>query len=78
MKCTITTDNFSKKHIKQPIWTSFIWNWFKLLGLKRKPALPAGGLALLCLVERFFELHSKATEGKKDKNRAQKGNFLAN
>ncbi len=46
-------------------------NSFTLFGLKRK-------LALLCHVEGIFELHSKATEGKKDENRVQKGNFLAN
>jgi len=46
-------------------------NSFKLFGLKRK-------LAILCHVEDFLELHSRAKEGKKDKNRVQKGNFLAN
>jgi hypothetical protein len=39
--------------------------------LKRK-------LAILSLIEVFFELHSRATEEKKDKKQAQKSNFLAN
>ncbi len=34
-------------------------NWFDLFGLWRK-------LAIFCPVEGFFELHSIATEGKKD------------
>lgn len=43
-------------------------NWPKLFGLKRK-------LALLCLAKGFFELPSKAREGKKDKVQAQKCNY---
>ena len=35
-------------------------NSFKLFGLKRK-------LDIFCPVEDFFELHSSATEGKKDR-----------
>jgi len=46
-------------------------NSFKLFGLKRE-------LAILYPVEGFFELHSRATKGKKDKNGVKKGNFLAN
>ena len=46
-------------------------NSFKLFGLKRK-------LGVFCHIEGFFELHSRAMEGKKDKNRVQKDNFLAN
>ena len=33
---------------------------------------------IFCPVEGFFELHSIATEGKKDEKRAEKRNFLAN
>ncbi len=46
-------------------------NSFKLFGLKRK-------LGVFYPIEGFFELHSRAMEGKKDKNRVQKDNFLAN
>lgn len=46
-------------------------NSFKLFRFKRK-------LKLFSYVENFFELHSIATERKKDKNRAKKNNFLAN
>jgi hypothetical protein len=46
-------------------------NSFKLFGLKRK-------LGFFYPIEGFFELHSRAMEGKKDKNRVQKDNFLAN
>ncbi|QMU64063.1 MAG: hypothetical protein GKR88_16175 [Flavobacteriaceae bacterium] len=46
-------------------------NSFKLFGFKRK-------LEVFRAVEGFFELHSSATEGKKDKNRAENSNFLAN
>ncbi len=46
-------------------------NSFKLFGCKRK-------LEVFRAVEGFFELHSSATEGKKDKNRAENSNFLAN
>ncbi|QMU64536.1 MAG: hypothetical protein GKR88_09750 [Flavobacteriaceae bacterium] len=46
-------------------------NSFKLFGFKRK-------LEVFSSVEGFFELHSSATEGKKDKNRAKNSNFLAN
>jgi hypothetical protein len=53
-------------------------NSFKLFGLKRTRLPDGQELALLCHVEDIFELHSKATEGKKDKNRVQKGDFLAN
>jgi len=50
----------------------FYWvNSFKLFGLKRK-------LDIFCPIEDFFELHSRATEGKKGKKRVKKGNFLAN
>jgi len=48
-----------------------LWNSFKLFGLKRK-------LGVFYPIEGFFELHSRAMEGKKDKNRVQKDNFLAN
>jgi len=44
---------------------------FKLFGLKRK-------LDIFCPIEEFFELHSSATEGKKDKKWVKKSNFLAN
>ncbi|QMU63659.1 MAG: hypothetical protein GKR88_04745 [Flavobacteriaceae bacterium] len=46
-------------------------NSFKLFGFKRT-------LEVFRYVESFFELHSSATEGKKDKNRAKNSNFLAN
>ena len=46
-------------------------NSFKLFGLKRK-------LGVFYPIEGFFELHSQAMEGKKDKNKVQKDNFLAN
>lgn len=46
-------------------------NSFKLFGLRRK-------LVILGSIKDFFELHSTATELEKDKNRTQKGNFLAN
>ena len=46
-------------------------NSFKLFGLKRK-------LDIFCLIEAFFELHSRATEGKKGKKWVKKINFLAN
>ncbi|MDO5968510.1 hypothetical protein Q4Q35_01705 [Flavivirga aquimarina] len=46
-------------------------NSFKLFGFKRK-------LEVSSSVEGFFELHSRATEGKKDKNRIENSNFLAN
>ena len=35
-------------------------------------------LGILCPVEGFFELHSSATEGKKEEKWAKKDNFLAN
>ncbi|WP_430906070.1 hypothetical protein [Maribacter sp. 2-571] len=50
---------------------TFSLNSFRLFRLKRK-------LSILRPVEDFFEFHSRATGGKKDKNRAVKGNFLAN
>ncbi len=46
-------------------------NSFKLFGFKRK-------LEGFSSVEGFFELHSRATEGKKYKNWAENSNFLAN
>ncbi|HET8736062.1 MAG TPA: hypothetical protein VFM69_05665, partial [Pricia sp.] len=46
-------------------------NSFRLFGLKRKSVI-------FCPIEGFFELHSRATEGKKDKKRVKKGDFLAN
>jgi hypothetical protein len=45
-------------------------NSFKFFGLKRK-------LDIFCPVEAFFELHSRATEGKKGKKWVKKSNFLA-
>jgi hypothetical protein len=44
---------------------------FKFFGFKRK-------LEILSSGERFFELHSRATERKKDKNMAENINFSAN
>lgn len=44
---------------------------FKLFAFKRK-------LVIFCPVEDFFELDSRATEGKKGKRWVKKGNFLAN
>jgi hypothetical protein len=41
-------------------------NSFKFFRLKRK-------LTILCHVDDYFELHSRATEGGKDKNGMQKG-----
>ncbi len=35
-------------------------------------------LVIFCSVEGFFELHSRAMEGRKDKKRVLKDNFLAN
>ncbi|MDO5987566.1 hypothetical protein Q4Q39_09170 [Flavivirga amylovorans] len=46
-------------------------NSFRLFGFKRK-------LEVFAYVEDFFELHSRATEGKKDKNSAENSHFLAN
>ncbi|QMU65605.1 MAG: hypothetical protein GKR88_15830 [Flavobacteriaceae bacterium] len=46
-------------------------NSFKLFEFKRK-------LEVFRTVESFFELHSSATERKKDKNREENNNFLAN
>ena len=46
-------------------------NLFKLFGCKRK-------LDVFSFVEDFFEFHSRATEGEKDKIRAKNNNFLAN
>jgi len=45
-------------------------NSFKFFGLKRK-------LDIFCPVEAFFELYSRATEGKKGKKWVKKSNFLA-
>jgi len=44
---------------------------FKPFGFKRK-------LEVFSYVKGCFELHSSATEEKKDKNRARNNNFLAN
>jgi hypothetical protein len=46
-------------------------NSFKLFGLKRK-------LDIFCPTEDFFELHSRAKEGKKGEKWVKKINFLAN
>ncbi len=46
-------------------------NTFKLLGFRRK-------LEVFGIVQGFFKLHSRATEGKKDKNNAEKNDFSAN
>jgi len=46
-------------------------NSFKLFEFKRK-------LKIFSFVEGFFESHSRAIGGKKDKNKAEKINFLAN
>ncbi|MDO5986977.1 hypothetical protein Q4Q39_06105 [Flavivirga amylovorans] len=46
-------------------------NSFRLFGFKRK-------LEVFDYVEDFFSLHSRATQGKKDKNRAENSHFLAN
>ena len=46
-------------------------NSFKLFGCKRK-------LDVFSFVEGFFEFHSRAMEGEKDKIRAKNNNFLAN
>ncbi|HEX9600734.1 MAG TPA: hypothetical protein VF985_04540 [Mariniflexile sp.] len=45
--------------------------WFKLFRLKRKSGI-------FCPIEAFLELHSIATERKKDVEWAKKGDFLAN
>jgi len=47
-------------------------NSFKLFGLKRKLAV------FFVQLKPFFELHSRATEGKKGKKWVKKSNFLAN
>ena len=49
----------------------YILNSFKLFGFKRE-------LEIFSSVGGFFELYSRATEGKKDKKRIENGNFLAN
>ncbi|GAA3586955.1 hypothetical protein GCM10022396_00190 [Flavivirga amylovorans] len=59
----------NRKHVL-PVFC-FIVNSFRLLGFKRK-------LEVFAYVEDFFELHSRATEGKKDENRAENSHFLAN
>ena len=46
-------------------------NSFKLFGCKRK-------LDIFSFAKGFFEFHSKATEGEKDKIKAKNNNFLAN
>ena len=46
-------------------------NSFKLFEFKRK-------LKIFSSIEGFFESHSRATRGRKDKNRDEKTNFLAN
>jgi hypothetical protein len=46
-------------------------NRFKIFGLKRK-------LNIFCPIEDFFELHSRAMEGKKGKEWVKKGSFSAN
>ena len=46
-------------------------NSFRLFEFKRK-------LEVFSSVEGFFEFHSRATEGKKGKNRAENNHFLAN
>ncbi len=43
-------------------------NSFRLFGLKRKSSN-------FCSVDGFIELRSRATEGKKDKNRVKKEDF---
>ena len=48
-----------------------IMNSFTLFGCKRK-------LEVFIFVEGFFEFHSRAMEGEKDKIRAKNNNFLAN
>ena len=45
-------------------------NSFKLFGCKRK-------LDIFSFVEGFFEFHSRATEGEKDKIRAKKKQFFS-
>ena len=45
--------------------------WFELFAFKRK-------FGILCPIEVFYLMHSKATELKKDKKWVQKTNFLAN
>tara|TARA_R110002072_G_scaffold125020_1_gene260680 strand:+ start:181 stop:348 length:168 start_codon:yes stop_codon:yes gene_type:complete len=45
-------------------------NPFKLFGLKRKSAI-------LYPIEGFFELHSRATEGKKRQKEGAKGRFFS-
>jgi len=53
-------------------------NPFKLFGLRRtRPIRYGRELDIFCPVEVFFELHSSATEGKKDKKWVKKGDFLA-
>jgi len=46
-------------------------NSFKLFGFKRK-------LGVFSFIEGFFEFHSRAMGGKKDKIEAESNNFLAN
>ena len=45
-------------------------NSFRLFGLKRK-------LEIFCIIDVIFELHSLATEGKKEEDKVKKINFLA-
>ncbi|WP_337992825.1 GIY-YIG nuclease family protein [Flavivirga sp. 57AJ16] len=57
-----------------PDWNDlsfFLMNSFRLFGFKRK-------LEVFGSVEDFFELHSRATEEKKDKSRVENSHFLAN
>ena len=46
-------------------------NSFKLFGCKRK-------LDVFNFIEGFFEFHSRATEGEKEKISVKNNNFLAN
>src|SRR5690606_8178631 len=50
----------------------------KLFGLKRtRPIRYGRELDIFCPIEDFFELHSSATGGKKDKKWVKKGNFFS-
>ena len=71
MKSLIHEDIVKKISPQDELCYNNIKNLFKPLGLKRK-------LRIFCSFESFFKLHSRATEGKKDKIRVKKNNFLAN
>ena len=53
-------------------------NLFRLFGFRRTCLASRQELEIFSSVEGFLELHSRATERKKDENRTENGHFLAN